>query len=120
MATRTLTKLTHLFTFNKPRTVALVYFSYGNGNFCTLNCQNDWTKEYMDRAVDYFGRLTQPLVMTEENSWAKRENYYSWQRENNEPRYYFLNILTREERAITEHQFNDNNYTKKEAKSKFL
>ena len=38
-------------------------YNYGNGNFCTLGCQDDWSKEYMTRAVDYFGRLTQPKVV---------------------------------------------------------
>ena len=84
---------------------------YGNGNFCTLNCQNDWWAEHGNRAVDYIGRLREPKAMTPENSWQKRENYYSWQRENNEPRYYFRNVCTNEERPLTEQQFNDSNYT---------
>ena len=94
---------------NQTRTIGR--FGYGDNNFCTLNCQNDWWKVNGTRAVDHFGRLREPLVMLPENSWIKRENYYTWQRENGEPRYYFLNMLTREERAITEQQFNDNNYT---------
>ena len=94
---------------NQTRTVGSN--GYGNGDFCTLNCQNDWWKEYGTRAVDHAGRLTQHLVMTEENSWDKRENYYTWQRENGEPRYYYLNVLTREQRPLTEQQYNDNNYT---------
>jgi len=94
---------------NQTRTVGR--FGYGNGNFCTLNCHNDWANEYMDRAVDYFGRLREPKAMTPENSWQKRENYYTWQRENGEPRYYFLNMLTREQRTLTEQQYRDNNYT---------
>ena len=32
-------------------------FYYGSGNFCTLNCQNDWFEVYGSRAVDYFGIL---------------------------------------------------------------
>jgi len=94
---------------NQTRTVNR--YGYGNGDFCTLNCQNDWWKEHGTRAVDNAGRIYQPRVMTEENSWVKRENYYTWQRENGEPRYYFLNMLTREERPLSEQQYNDNNYT---------
>ena len=94
---------------NQTRTVGT--YNYGSGNFCTLNCQNDWAKEYMDRAVDHFGRLHQPLVMTPENSWQKRERYYTWQRENGEPRYYYRNICTNEQRPLTEQQFNDNTYS---------
>ena len=94
---------------NQTRTVNR--YGYGNNNFCTLNCQNDWWTEYGTRAVDHFGRLREPLVMLPENSWIKRENYYTWQRENGEPRYYFINMLTREQRTLTESQYNDSNYT---------
>ena len=65
----------------------------------------------MDQAVDHFGRLHQPLIMLPENSWQKRERYYTWQRENGEPRYYFYNVLTSEQRTLTESQFNDTSYT---------
>ena len=58
-------------------------YGYGDKNFCTLGCQDDWSKEYMTRAVDYFGRLTQPKAMTPENSWTKRERY-SWERDEHE------------------------------------
>jgi len=93
---------------NQTRTVNR--YGYGNENFCTLNCQNDWWKEYGTRAVDYFGRLTQPRVMTPENSWDKRQRY-SWQMENGQSEYYYYNMCTREQRPLTEQQYNDNNYT---------
>ena len=86
-------------------------FYYLGGNACSTRCQDDWFQKFGERAVDYFGRITQPIVLTENNSWIKRHNFYTWQRENNEPEYYFFNMLTREERGITEQQFNDNNYT---------
>ena len=85
-------------------------YSYGNGNFCTLTCYNDWASEYMDRAVDYFGRLREPKAMTPENSWDKRSRY-SWQMENGESEYYYHNMCTNEERPLTESQYNDDNYT---------
>ena len=94
---------------NITRTVG--QYSYGNNNFCTLTCHNDWAKENMDRAIDYIGRLREPKAMTPENSWQKRENYYTWQRENGEPRYYYRNICTNEQRPLTESQYNDNTYT---------
>ena len=86
-------------------------YGYGDQNFCTLNCQNDWWKEHGNRAVDQAGRITQPRVIKEQNGWTKPENYYTWQRENNEPRYYARNVCTNEERPLTESQYNDNNYT---------
>jgi hypothetical protein len=93
---------------NQTRTIGT--YSYGNGSFCTLNCQNDWWALYGPQAVDHFGRLFQPKVLTAENGWCKRRNWYSWQRENGEPEFYFFNIVTKEERGITEQQYNDNNY----------
>jgi len=84
---------------------------YGNGNFCTLNCQNDWWKEHGTRAVEHIGILRERKAMTAENSWQKRENYYTWQRENGEPRYYYRNICTNEQRPLTESQYNDSTYT---------
>ena len=93
---------------NQTRTVGT--YNYGSGNFCTLGCQDDWSKEYMTRAVDYFGRLTQPRVLTEDNAWVKRF-HYSWGGANGDSEHYYLNTLTREERPLTEQQYNDNNYT---------
>jgi hypothetical protein len=85
-------------------------FYYGGGNFCTLGCQDDWSKEYMTRAVDYFGRLREPKAMTPENSWTKRERY-SWQNDSHVSTYYSRNICTNEERPLTESQYNDTSYT---------
>ena len=39
-------------------------FYYGEGNFCSLNCQNDWFNIYGDRAIDHFGRLTTAKHLT--------------------------------------------------------
>jgi len=86
-------------------------FYYGGSNFCSLNCQNDWFEEFGNRAIDYFGRITQAIVLTENNGWYKRRNYYTWQRENGEPEFYFFNMVTREQRTLTQEQYNDNNYT---------
>ena len=49
-------------------------FYYGVGNFCTLNCQNDWFEVYGSRAVDYFGRITTPKKRQKNtpNYWALR------------------------------------------------
>ena len=40
---------------------------YGKGNFCSLTCYNDWAEVFSDRAIDHFGRLTQPRVLTKDN-----------------------------------------------------
>ena len=93
---------------NQTRTVGR--YGYGDQNFCTLNCQNDWWKEHGTRAVDYIGRLTQPKIMTAENSWTKRQRY-SWQQENGQSEYYYYNMCTGDQRDITEQQYNNEEYT---------
>ena len=93
---------------NQTRTVNR--YGYGNGDFCTLSCQNDLAREYMDRAIDYIGRLREPKAMTPENSWNKRQRY-SWQMDNGEAEFYYYNMCTSEQRPLTEQQYNDNNYT---------
>ena len=93
---------------NQTRTVGR--YGYGRGNFCTLNCYNDWSKEHMDQAIDYIGKLRERKAMTPENSWDKRTRY-DWQRENGESEYYYHNMCTQEQRPLTESQYNDSTYT---------
>ena len=86
-------------------------FYYGNGNFCSLNCQNDWFNDFGDRAIDHFGRTTEPKHLTEENAWTKDYDY-NWRDENNQQsNWRFVNKITKEERPLTEAQYNDSNYT---------
>ena len=80
---------------------------YGSGNFCSLNCYNDWAETFIDRAVDHFGRLTEPKHLTEDNAWRKQ---YDWT-DNHETNYVYVNQITDERRVITQEQFRDNNYT---------
>jgi len=73
---------------------------YGSGNFCSMNCQIDWFNIYGDRAIDHFGRLTEPKHLTEENAWVKDYNYQAgW---NSERNYIYVNKITKEQRPLTE------------------
>jgi hypothetical protein len=84
-------------------------FYYGNGNFCSLNCQNDWFNDFGDKAINHFGRLTEPKHLTEENAWVKNYDYRRYRGE--EDLYFFINTITKERRPLTEEQYRDNNYT---------
>ena len=85
-------------------------FYYGGSNFCSLNCQNDWFETYGNRAIDHFGRLTEPKHLTEDNAWVKDYDYRGgWSNENRT--YVYRNAVTKEQRPLTEEQFRDNNYT---------
>ena len=83
-------------------------FYYGKGNFCSMNCYNDWAEKFSDRAIDHFGRLTEPKHLTEQNAWVKQ---YDWDSDYQNRRYIYLNKITREQRPLTREQFDDNNYT---------
>ena len=91
---------------NQTRRRTTMY--YGD-NFCSMNCMNDWLNKYVDRAIDTVsGRITQPIILTENNAWRKR---YRWGYGDNEDRHYIYNMVTGEERNITEQQYDDDNYT---------
>ena len=80
---------------------------YGSGNFCSMQCYNDWAEIFIDRAIDHFGRLTEPKHLNENNAWTKG---YDWN-SNDDTVYVYRNGITKEERSLTKEQFNDTNYT---------
>ena len=82
-------------------------FYYGNGNFCSLNCQNDWFESFGNRAIDHFGRITEPKILTEKNAWVKS---YDWN-SNRDMIYVYRNGITNEQRPLTREQYRDTNYT---------
>jgi len=83
-------------------------FYYGRGNFCDRRCMEDWVAQYVEQALDHFGRTTEAKHLTEENAWIKD---YDWRSDDEQNRYYFINGITREQRIITREQYEDRNYT---------
>jgi len=81
---------------------------YGKGNFCSMNCYNDWAEEFSDRAIDHFGRLTEPKHLMEENAWKKT---WDWTGDYKNRVYVYLNQVTQERRPLTRDQYDDSNYT---------
>jgi hypothetical protein len=68
-------------------------FYYGNDNFCSTWCQNDWFNKYGDQAIDHFGRTTEVKHLTEENAWVKRYNYRGYEKEQYNDSNYTLNTI---------------------------
>ena len=83
-------------------------YGYGDHHFCTVICQGDWWAKHGTRAIDHFGRLREPKILTKENAWIKD---YTWRRDSDGHEHYFLNKLTNERIPLTEAQYDDNNYT---------
>ena len=85
-------------------------FYYLDGNCCSMQCMYDWFNVYGQRALQLFGYLTQPRVLTKDNAWVNRRN---WSHRDNQPdTFYVYNYLTEERRPITQQQYdNDNTIT---------
>ena len=80
---------------------------YGNGNFCTLNCYNQWSDKYIDRAIDNLGiRIGESVKLPMESAWSKNYNY-RWNNTSNDrnDQHYLENKLMGIRIPITEAQY---------------
>ena len=79
---------------------------YGNGNFCTLNCYNEWSNKYIDRAIDNLCiRIVEPVKLPMESAWSKCYDYWSHSSGGGD-KYYLENKLMNIKIPITEQQYN--------------
>jgi len=76
-------------------------FYYGNDNFCSLNCQNDWFNKFGNMAVDHFGRIHEPKRNDCDSAWYKD---YDW-RGNGNDLHYIKNDLLGRRISITQEQY---------------
>ena len=81
------------------------------GEFCDTRCYNAWFNKYGTRAVNHFGRLKEAKHLTEENAWVKDYDYNYRDQTNPKSNYRSVNKITKEQRPLTESQYNDSNYT---------
>ena len=77
-------------------------FYYLGGNACSMQCERDWFDKFGDQAVDHYGRITEPKVLTRDNAW---KIYRDWGSPNDT--HYLYNYLTQERRPINEQQFHE-------------
>ena len=86
-------------------------FHYLQGNACDTRCERDWFDKFGEQALNYFGKIKEPIQQTEENSWRKQKRYW-WNGSNDYGyNYEFYNSLTEQRIELTEAQYNDSNYT---------
>jgi hypothetical protein len=78
-------------------------FYYLDNNACSMQCERDWFTKFGERALQHFGRITKPRVLTKDNAWVNRRD---WRREGADA-FYAYNHLTEERRPITQQQYND-------------
>ena len=87
-------------------------FYYGKNNFCDLRCMNMWIQLHIERALDHFGRLTEPKRVMADSAWYK-DYKYNYDHTNNRSNniHYIANDLLGQRIPITEQQYNDENFT---------
>jgi len=81
------------------------------GNACSMQCEQDWFRKFGEQAVNHFGRIHEPIRLTEENAWYKSSTYNGY---DNTPRYnrFFVNDLLGQRVPITEEQYQDESLTR--------
>jgi len=87
-------------------------FYYGNNNFCSLNCQNDWFDKFGNMAINHFGRLHEAKRNDCDDAWYKdyKYNYSGDNYRHGTYQHYFINDLIGKKIPITEQQYNDDSY----------
>ena len=87
------------------------HFYYGQGNFCSLNCQNDWLIKNIEHALDHFGRTTEPKKTMCDQAWYKdySRSYDGNINGHSTFSHYFVNDLLGQRIPITEQQYDDTN-----------
>ena len=79
---------------------------YGGGNFCSLNCYNDWAEDFINRAIDSVsGRIVEPKILTEENAWRKTRRH-NWNDVGGySTTYFWSNMVSNRDIEITKEEF---------------
>ena len=80
-------------------------FHYLGGNACSMNCQDDWFRKFGELALNHFGRIHEPIKLTEENAWYK--DYDSDWQSRTISNWCFKNQLNNQRIPITEEQYNN-------------
>ena len=90
---------------------------YGSGNFCTLNCYNQWSDKYIDRAIDNLGiRIGESVKLPMESAWRKD---YKWEYNNGDSYslHYIENKLMGIKIPITTQQYDSIGYGNDECRN---
>ncbi len=77
-----------------------------NDEFCSNRCRDDWFNTFGKRAIDHFGRIHEPKRTNCDQAWYKD---YTWRGMNNN-QHYFVNDLLGEKIAISQAQYDDDNF----------
>ena len=85
-------------------------FYYLGGNACDMRCQQDWFDKFGEQALNHFGKIKEPMKLTEQNAWRKNKRYW-WNHGEHGCNYEFYNSVSQQRIPLTEAQYNDSNFT---------
>ena len=77
------------------------------GNACDMRCQSDWFDKFGEQAVKHFGRIHEPIKLTEDNAWYKDYDY-DWQ-SGTTSNWRWANQLNNRQIPMTKEQYNNPN-----------
>ena len=82
---------------------------YYNGEFCSLNCQDDWFRTVGKQAIDHFGRVHEAKRVGCDSAWYKdcKYNYNNGNDSNYD--HYIVNDLLGRRLPITQQQYDNCN-----------
>jgi len=64
-----------------------------------MSCQDDWFRTHGTNAVNHFGRVTSPIILTEDNAWKREWNRDCWE-DSTQPQYIERNMISKATRPI--------------------
>ena len=82
-------------------------FYYLGGNACSMYCQNDWFNKFGEQAVNHFGRIVEPIRLTEENAWYKDYDYDYHNGSGRRRNWRWVNHLNNQRIPMTQEQYHD-------------
>ena len=83
-----------------------------HNEFCSLRCQDDWFEMHGRRAIDHYGRTTEPECVMADSAWYKdySRSYDGNINGHSTFNHYFVNDLLGERRPITQAQYDDESF----------
>jgi hypothetical protein len=80
---------------------------YYNGEFCSLNCQDDWLRVNGKQAIDHFGRIHEPKRNDCDGGWYKDSKYNYNNGSDSNYDHFFVNDLLGKRIPITKLQYDN-------------
>ena len=95
--------------FKQYETRRRTSFYYGKGNFCDQRCMYNWIDKHIERALDHYGRTTEPQRVGCDSAWYKDYKYNYNNGNDSTYSHYFVNDLLGQRISITQQQYDDQN-----------